>query len=146
MADLNKVMILGNVGRDPEIRYTANGSAQASFTVAANRNYQRPNGEWEKETEWFNVVTWNKLAERLSQSLQRGDRVYVEGRLHTRSWDTPEGQKRFRTEVIADRVMPQGRRQPVAGNGYEGAPAYAGAVAGGGGEAEISDIDDLPFD
>lgn len=138
MSDLNKVLILGNVGKDPEIRYTANGSAQTTFSVAANRNYQRPDGEWEKETEWFSIVTWNKLAERMAQNVQRGDRVYVEGRLHTRSWDGPDGKRQYRTEVVADRVLPQGRRQqPVAA----GAGSYGGDLS-----AEITDPDDLPFD
>jgi len=153
VADLNKVMILGNVGKDPEVRYTPNGAAQASFTVAANRNYRRPDGEWEKETEWFNVVAWKQLAERLSTSVQKGDRVYVEGRLHTRSWDGQDGKRQYRTEVIADKVLPQGRRQPVDGmNGARGdsgfgVPAAAGGgFGGGGGDYDMSDPDDLPFD
>ena len=138
MADLNKVMILGNVGKDPEIRYTANGNAQTTFSVAANRNYQRPDGEWEKETEWFTVVTWNKLAERMAQALQRGDRVYVEGRLHTRSWDGQDGKRQYRTEVIADRVLLQGRRQqPVMAGGGD---------TGRANDMDITDPDDLPFD
>ena len=105
MAGLNKVMIIGNVGTDPEMRYTANGRAVTSFRVAANRNYTTPEGERREETEWFAVVAWQKLAEQCSQYLQKGRRVYVEGRLRTRSWDTPDGQRRFRTEVIADRVI-----------------------------------------
>jgi single-strand DNA-binding protein len=138
VADLNKVMIIGNLGQDPEIRYTANGSAVATFSVAANRNYRRPDGEWEKETEWFSVVAWNQLAERVSQNLQRGARVYVEGRLHTRSWDGPDGNRRFKTEVVANTVLPQDRRRDVvaAGNG----------ALGGEAETDITDPDDLPFD
>ena len=137
MADLNKVMILGNLGQDPEIRYTANGSAVATFSVAANRNYRRPDGEWEKETEWFSVVAWNQLAERVAQNLQKGARVYVEGRLHTRSWEGQDGMRRYKTEVIADKVLPQDRRQQ---------PVAAGAIDGiGGAETDITDPDDLPF-
>jgi single-strand DNA-binding protein len=105
MAGLNKVMIIGNVGTDPEMRYTADGNAMTSFRVATNFNYTTPDGERREETEWFNVVTWRKLAEQCSQYLQKGRRVYVEGRLRTRSWDTPDGQRRFRTEVIASRVL-----------------------------------------
>ena len=105
MASLNKVMVIGNVGTDPEMRYTANGRAVTSFRVAANRSYTTPDGERREETEWFSVVAWQKLAEQCSQYLQKGRRVYVEGRLRTRSWDTPDGQRRFRTEVIADRVL-----------------------------------------
>ncbi len=105
MAGLNKVMVIGNLGADPEMRYTADGNALTSFRVAASRNYTTPDGERREETEWFSVVAWRKLAEQCSQFLQKGRRVYVEGRLRTRSWDTPEGQKRYRTEVVADRVL-----------------------------------------
>lgn len=135
MADLNKVMVIGNVGKDPEMRFTANGSAVTTFSVAANRNYKKQDGEWTEETEWFTVVTWNQLAERCSQILQKGSRVYVEGRLQTRSWDGQDGQRHFRTEVIASAVSPQDRRQP-------------GAVPVGAGEDEsgIIDPDDLPFE
>jgi len=105
MAGLNKVMVIGNLGADPEMRYTADGNAMTSFRVAASRNYTAPDGERREETEWFSVVAWRKLAEQCSQYLQKGRRVYVEGRLRTRSWDTPEGQKRYRTEVVADRVL-----------------------------------------
>src|SRR3990172_12889570 len=103
MAGLNKVMIIGNVGRDPEMRYTADGNAMTTFSVATNHVYTPPDGERREETEWFSVVTWRKLAEQCSQFLQKGRRVYVEGRLRSRSWDTPEGQRRYRTEVVADR-------------------------------------------
>jgi len=105
MAGLNKVMIIGNLGADPEMRYTADGTALTSFRVASSRNYSGPDGERKEETEWFSVVTWRKLAEQCSQFLQKGRKVYVEGRLQTRSWDTPEGQRKYRTEVIADRVL-----------------------------------------
>ena len=135
---LNKVMIIGNLGQDPEIRYTANGSAVATFSVAANRNYKRPDGEWEKETEWFSVVVWNQLAERCAQNLQKGSRVYVDGRLNTRSWTGQDGQRRFKTEVVANQVLPQDRRQP---------PVEAGVGATqGGADHDITDPDDLPFD
>ena len=105
MAGLNKVMIIGNLGSDPEMRYTADGNALTSFRVAASRNYSGADGERREGTEWFSVVTWRKLAEQCSQFLQKGRRVYVEGRLRTRSWDTPEGQRRYRTEVVAERVL-----------------------------------------
>ena len=105
MAGLNKVMVIGNLGADPEMRYTADGKALTSFRVAASRNYNGPDGERREETEWFSVVTWQKLAEQCSQFLQKGRRVYVEGRLRTRSWDTPEGQRRYKTEVVAEKVL-----------------------------------------
>jgi single-strand DNA-binding protein len=134
VGDLNKVMLIGNLGKDPEMRFTANGNAVTTFTVATNRNFRRPDGEWEKETDWFDVVTWNQLAERCSQSLQKGSRVYVEGRLHTRSWEGQDGQRRYRTEVIATSVSPQDRRQP------------AGMAVGPDDDAGIIDPDDLPFE
>lgn len=105
MAGLNKVMIIGNVGTDPEMRYTADGNALTSFRVATNFNYTAPSGERHEETEWFSIVAWRKLAEQCSQFLQKGRSVYIEGRLRTRSWDNPDGQRRFRTEVIANRVL-----------------------------------------
>src|SRR3990172_3273835 len=105
MAGLNKVMIIGNLGADPEMRYTADGTALTSFRVASSRQYTGPDGERKEETEWFAVVTWRKLAEQCSQYLQKGKKVYVEGRLQTRSWDGPDGQRHYRTEVVADRVL-----------------------------------------
>ncbi len=105
MAGLNKVMLIGNLGADPEMRYTANGNAVTTFNVAVNRTYSGPDGERKEETEWFTVVTWNKLAETCSQFLQKGRRTYVEGRLQTRSWEGQDGQRRYRTEVIANTVL-----------------------------------------
>jgi len=113
MAGLNKVMVIGNLGADPEMRYTADGTALTNFRVAASRSYSGPDGERKEETEWFSVVTWRKLAEQCSQFLQKGRKVYVEGRLRTRSWDGPDGQKRYRTEVVADRVLFLDRAQGV---------------------------------
>ena len=105
MAGLNKVMIIGNLGADPEMRYMADGTALTTFRVASTRNFSSADGERKEETEWFSVTAWRKLAEQCSQFLQKGRRVYVEGRLKTRSWDTPEGEKRYRTEVVADQVL-----------------------------------------
>lgn len=135
MADLNKVMLIGNVGRDPEMRFTANGSAVTTFSVATNRNFKRPDGEWQKETDWFDIVTWNQLAERCSQNIQKGSRVYVEGRLQTRSWEGQDGQRRFKTEVVAQVVSPQDRRQPATAS-----------IGGPEDESGMLDPDDLPFE
>jgi single-strand DNA-binding protein len=130
MSGLNKVMLIGNLGADPEMRYTANGSAVTTFRVACSRTWQQPNGERGEDTEWFTIVTWNKLAEICSQNLNKGRRVYVEGRLSTRSWDGPDGQKRYRTEVVANQVLFLDRPQAVA------MPDVGGDV----------DAEDLPFD
>jgi len=105
MAGLNKVMIIGNLGADPEMRYTADGAAVTNFNVAASRRYTGSDGERKEETEWFRVVAFRKLAELCSQYLQKGRRVYIEGRLQTRSWEGQDGQKRFTTEVIAQDVQ-----------------------------------------
>src|SRR5688572_30023044 len=127
---LNKVMLIGNLGTDPEMRYTANGSAVTTFRLAVSRSFGGGEAERREETEWFTVVTWNKLAELLGQHLQKGRKVYIEGRLASRSWDGPDGQKRYRTEVIANQVLFLDRPQ---GAGFPD----------GGGEMEP---DDLPFD
>ncbi len=123
MADgLNKVMLIGNLGTDPEMRYTANGSAVTTFRLAVSRSFGS-DGERREETEWFTVVSWNKLAELLGQHLQKGRKVFVEGRLASRSWDGPDGQKRYRTEVVANQVLfldrPQGMGLPDEGAALE---------------------------
>lgn len=105
MAGLNKVMLIGNLGADPEMRYTANGNAVTTFNLAVNRNWTGPDGERKEETEWFTVVSWDKLAETVSQFLQKGRRAYVEGRMKTRSWEGQDGQKRYKTEVVASTVL-----------------------------------------
>ncbi len=105
MAGLNKVMLIGNLGTDPEMRYTANGNAVTSFRMAVGRTFTGSDGERKEETEWFSVVCWNKLAETVSQFLQKGRRAYVEGRLQTRSWEGQDGQTRYRTEVVANTVL-----------------------------------------
>jgi single-strand DNA-binding protein len=110
MVGLNKVMIIGNVGTDPEMRFTPNGSPVTSFRIATNRSYTTPEGERKEETEWFDVVTWNRLAENCNQFLTKGQRAYVEGRLRTRSWEGQDGQKHSRIEIIANSVLFLDRR------------------------------------
>ena len=105
MPSLNKVIIIGNVGSDPEMRFTPSGKPVTSFSVATNWMYTTPEGERKQETEWFNVVAWNRLAEQCNQFLGKGRLVYAEGRLHTRTWDGQDGQQHSRAEVIANRVV-----------------------------------------
>lgn len=105
MPSLNKVMIIGNVGKEPEMRFIPNGKPVTTFSVATNRVYSSAEGERKEETEWFNIVVWNKLAELCNQFLGKGRLVYVEGRLRNRSWDGQDGQKHYRTEVIAEQVI-----------------------------------------
>jgi len=102
---LNKVMLIGNLGRDPEMRYTPSGKPVTSFSLAASRNWVSADGERHDETEWFNVVAWGNLAEICNQHLSKGQKVYVEGRLQTRSWEDENGQKHFRTEVVANEMI-----------------------------------------
>ena len=142
MAGLNKVMLIGNVGKDPEMRYTANGKAVTSFRIACSRTFASNEGERREETDWFDVVTWDKLAELCSQFLQKGSKAYVEGRLQTRSWEGQDGQKRYHTEVVAQTVLfldRAGAAPQRMAESYSG----AGAAAGGG---ENVDPDDLPFE
>ncbi len=110
MASLNKCMFIGNLGGDPEMRFTPSGSPVTTFSIACNRKYQQ-DGQNKEETEWINVVAWNKQAESCNQFLGKGSMVYVEGRLHTRSWDGQDGQKHYRTEVIANQVVFLDKRQ-----------------------------------
>ena len=143
---LNKAMIIGNLGRDPEMRYTPNGQAVTQFTVAVNRNYRDPNGEWKEETEWFRVVAWAQLAERTAEHLRKGNKVYVEGRLQTRSWEDKDGQKRYTTELVASTVTALDSRSREDGAPEPGAPRPdRGAPAAPGDDFGSSDLDELPF-
>jgi len=110
MASLNKVMIIGNIGSEPEMRFTPNGNPVTSFRVATNRTYTTSDGERKEETEWFTVVAWGRLAEQCNQFLAKGRRVYTEGRLRTHSWESQDGQKHYRTEIVANRVLFLDRR------------------------------------
>ncbi len=104
--DLNKVSIIGRLGADPELRYTAAGTPVTTFRVAASRQWRDPNGNLHDETEWFHIVAWNRLAEICHQYLSRGARVYIEGRLQTRTWeDAQTGQSRSRVEVVAQDMI-----------------------------------------
>ncbi len=105
MSSLNRIMVIGNLGGDPEMRYTPNGNPVTSFSVATNRRYTDSQGERHEETEWFRVVAWNQLAELCNQYLSRGRRAYVEGRLRSNRWEGQDGQTRFSNEIIADRVL-----------------------------------------
>jgi len=105
MASLNKIILIGNVGSDPEMRYTPSGKAVTSFSMATNRKYTTSAGESREETEWFRVSVWGKQGESCNQFLSKGRQVYVEGRLHSRSWEGQDGQARFSLEVSADRVL-----------------------------------------
>ncbi len=111
--DLNKVQLTGHLGADPEMRYTAQGSAVTTFRVASNRTWRDKDGNAHEETEWFRIVAWDKLGEICNQYLTKGTRVYIEGRLQTRKWTDRDGQDRYTTEVIAQDMIilsPKGER------------------------------------
>lgn len=135
MPSLNKLIIIGNVGGEPEMRFTPNGKPVTSFRVATNWVSTTPEGERKQETEWFNIVAWNKLAEQCNQFLAKGKLVYVEGRIHTRSWEDQEGQPHSRSEVIANKVVFLDRRGV--------APLGEGKVEEG--AAGDLEPDDIPF-
>jgi len=156
---LNKAMIIGNLGADPEMRYTPNGQAVTEFRVAVNRRYRGQNDEWMEETEWFRVVAWGPLAERTAENLRKGRKVYVEGRLRTRQWEDKEGQKRYTTELVASQVTslerapredgalpgeaPAGRSDvsPLRGRAATQGEGPAAATPG----ETYEDLEDLPF-
>jgi single-strand DNA-binding protein len=155
-------MLIGNAGRDAELRYIASGTAQAQFSLAVSRNYRGNDNEWREETEWFQIVAWANLAERISQQVTKGKQVYVEGRLQTRTWDDDQGQKHYRTEVIAQNIFLLGRRDPAdqgggggwnddsgAGGGFGNRDRDRGSATRGGGfqsAGDEMDADDLPFE
>jgi single-strand DNA-binding protein len=147
---LNKAMIIGNLGRDPEMRYTPNGQAVTQFTVAVNRSHKDASGEWKEETEWFRVVAWGPLAERTAEHLRKGRKVYVEGRLQTRDWEDKDGQKRYTTELIASTVTALDSRNREDGSAEPSGsrPARSAGPSGSAGPGDdfgSSDLDELPF-
>ncbi|HEC33623.1 MAG TPA: single-stranded DNA-binding protein [Chloroflexi bacterium] len=110
---LNKVMIIGHLGRDPEMRYTPSGRPVTSFSIGTTRGWTNADGERREETEWFNVVAWGNLAEICKHRLRRGQQVYIEGRLQTRGWKDAEGRRHFRTELVAQEMIILGGHPPA---------------------------------
>ncbi len=148
MASLNKVQIIGNLGRDPEMRFTPNGRSVANFNVACNRRYTTGDGEQRDDTEWVRVVCWERLAELAGQYLSKGSQVYVEGRLQTREWEDRDGNRRWTTEVIAREIQFLGGRGGGGGDddwGGGGGRGGGGYDRGGPPPAGM-DADDLPFE
>lgn len=138
---MNKIIVIGNLGRDPEMRYTPSGQPVTSFSVASNRSYTTASGERREETEWFNVSAWGKLGELCNQYLTKGRQVFVEGRLHSRSFTGRDGQMRFVNEITLTDVQ-------FLGQGAGVRPEEAPYEAEAGPETEEppgNDIDDLPF-
>jgi single-strand DNA-binding protein len=145
MASVNKVILVGNLGSDPEVRYTQGGSAVANFNLATNEAWTGKDGNKEERTEWHRIVCWNKTAELCAEYLSKGRSVYLEGRLQTREWEDKEGHKRFTTEIVAQTVKFLGGRNEAGGKETREAPRKA-ANAGGMEAAEPIPVDDdIPF-
>jgi single-strand DNA-binding protein len=139
---INKVILVGNLGRDPEIRHTQNGSAVANFTLATSRRYKDRDGQQQEQTEWHRIVAWARLAEICAEYLTKGRQVYIEGRLQTREWEDKEGNKRYTTEIVALDMQMLGRRGESEQDARPQGPdsdAPAPAPGGAGGD------DDIPF-
>ena len=159
--NLNKAMIIGNIVRDPEMRTTPSGQNVTSFSIATNRVWNDTNGQKQERAEFHNIVAWRRLAEIASQDLKKGAKVYIEGRLQTRSWDDPNGVKRYRTEIIAENMIMLDRAGNMPSNGGSGdynteqpsmdqTPTVdvnrsnSSNIPSNDGEEEIS-IEDIPF-
>jgi single-strand DNA-binding protein len=149
---LNRVMIIGRLGKDPEVRYTSGGMAVANFSMATSENWNDKNGQKQERTEWHNVVVWGKQAENCGKYLSKGRQAYVEGRLQTRSWDDKDGNKRYTTEIVAKTVQFIGGQAGASSERSEGrsngTPAYDTSMVNQ--EYDISTdtnftADDIPF-
>ena len=141
MAGVNKVILVGNLGKDPEVRHLDNGRAVANFPIATSETYKNKQGERVTNTEWHNIVLWTPLAEIAEKFLKKGGQVYIEGKLTTRSWDDQDGNKRYTTEVVGRELTLLGSR-PEGGNSSDGGNNIS--------ESPVSsipedDTDDLPF-
>lgn len=131
---VNKVILLGNVGRDPELKSLPSGQAVANFSLATSRRWKDKGGERQEQTEWHNVVAFGRTAEVIAQYVSKGSKLYVEGRIQTRSWDDKQsGEKKYRTEIVADSVQ------------FLGGKGEHASEAAGGGHQQPDDDDDIPF-
>ena len=153
MASVNKVILVGNLGRDPETRYTTGGDAVTNIRVATTDTWKDKNGEKQERTEWHTVVFFGRQAEVAGEYLKKGKQVYIEGRLQTRKWQDKEGQDRYTTEIVADRMQMLGSREgsgaAVAAEPSDrgsSAGARGGATTGGAAKKNVDDLDDdIPF-
>jgi single-strand DNA-binding protein len=139
MASVNRVILIGNLGRDPELRYTPSGTAVANFSLATTDRFSNKQGERQERTEWHRIVAWGRTAELCAQYLSKGRSVYVEGRLQTNEWEDKEGQKRRTTEIVAQTVQFLGSRNAGESGG---APPPS---SGGGPDSPPPPSDDIPF-
>lgn len=145
MAAVNKVILIGNLGKDPEFKYTPGGQPVATFSLATTERFSDKNGQRQEKTEWHNIVAWGKLAELVNQYLKKGRSAYIEGKLTTRSWDDKDGNKRYKTEIVANTIQFLGS---ASGNGGEqdfssGSPAFDAHPMPSGPADTVEE--DLPF-
>ena len=147
MGSVNKVILVGNLGRDAELRYTPGGAAVATLNLATTEVWNDKNQQRQEKTEWHRVVLWGKQAESLQEYLTKGKQIYVEGRLQTRQWDDKDGNKRYTTEIKADRVTLLGSSGGAGGGGRSGGPdrEYGGSQSSPMGEPADMPEDDIPF-
>ncbi|MEI6306595.1 MAG: single-stranded DNA-binding protein [Deltaproteobacteria bacterium] len=141
MASLNKVMLIGNLGKDPEVRYTASGQAVASFNLATSEKFKNKNGESEERTEWHRITLWSRLAEIAGEYLTKGKTVYIEGRLQTRKWQDNSGNERYTTEIVGEKMQMLSPK----GESRRDADIPANPATGGGFEEPPFQDDDIPF-
>ncbi len=144
---VNKVILIGNVGRDPEVRHLDKGVAVANFPLATSESYNAKNGERVTTTEWHNIVVWRGLADVVEKYVKKGDKLYLEGRIRTRSWDDKEGNKRYTTEIYVDNMEMLGGRPSGGNNAESNQPAAQNEPADSVNEPDYqqSEEDDLPF-
>lgn len=142
MSGVNKVILVGNLGADPQIRYTPQGTAVANFSLATTERYTNKNGEKESRTEWHRIVAWGRLAEICNEYLKKGKQVYIEGRIQTRQWDDKDGNKKFTVEIVAQNMVMLGRAgdaPDVGAQSFQADEETTQETAAAGNE------DDLPF-
>ncbi len=146
MAGLNKVILIGNLGRDPEVRYTPDGTAVANFSIATSETWKDKNtGEKKEKTEWHRIVAFRRLGEICGEYLSKGSQVYIEGKLQTREWDDKEGNKRYTTEIVANQMQmlgPKGSTNTAGSSNYSSGPPTANQP---GPQHPEPEDDDIPF-
>jgi single-strand DNA-binding protein len=151
MIGINKVILIGNLGKDPELRYTPGGQPVATFSLATTERWNDKNGQRQDRTEWHTIVAWGKLGELANQYLKKGRSAYVEGKITTRSWDDKDGNKKYKTEIVANQIQFLGSTGQQSGEAYssseQGAPDYdtRPSASGPGPDAMSVSDDDLPF-
>ena len=142
MASLNKVMLIGNLGKDPEVRFTASGQAVASFSLATSEKFKGKSGDMEERTEWHNITLWGKLAEIAGEYLSKGKTVYIEGRLQTRKWQDKSGNDRYTTDIVGDKMQMLSAKGERSGGGDTSSPQKSTASSY---EEPPFQDDDIPF-